>query len=145
VYLGLGLLAFAWARETLSKTLLNRRLATTLGVYLALQLLLGVGGWLAGVTALQMHLVFLFAWGLTYALLAVWAQRWFGLPAAVSAASFLVACARPGLVLALMSLDNLVLTVVLLTVWYPREDVERIRERRRELQRRATRWFNQPP
>jgi hypothetical protein len=41
----------------------------------------------------------------------------------------------------LMSLDNLVLTVVVVKVWFPRQDVARILERRRLFRARAGRWL----
>jgi len=143
VFLALSLMAWAWARETMTKTLLNRRLGLTLQLYLLAQLVLAAGGWLMGMSPRSMHLVFLFAWGLTYLLLAIWAQPWFALPAVVAGVSFLIACAFPASVYALMALVNLVLTIVLVKTWFPRQDLERIRERRRELQRRAGTWLGQ--
>ncbi|HEY8041678.1 MAG TPA: serine/threonine-protein kinase [Polyangiaceae bacterium] len=142
-FLFLGLLAYLWARESLTKTVLNRHLAATFGLYMAMQACFGAGGWLAGISAVHMHLVFLGAWALTYALLAVWAERWFALPAAMCALSFLVASGFPLLLYALMSLDNLVLTIVLVRVWFPRQDLARIQEQRRELRRRASRWLSE--
>jgi serine/threonine-protein kinase len=141
VFLVLAGLAFAWARETLMKTALNRRLTLTLTLYLVAQIILGVGGWLAGISATHMHIVFLFAWGLTDMMLAVWTERWFALPAAACGASFLVAAGFPSLIYPLMSLCNLVLTVILVKVWFPRQSVARIQERRRELHARAGRWL----
>jgi hypothetical protein len=41
----------------------------------------------------------------------------------------------------LMSLDNLVLTVVVVKVWFPRQDIARIKERRRQFRARAGRWL----
>jgi serine/threonine-protein kinase len=141
VFLVLGGLAFAWARETLTKTALNRRLTMTLGLYLVAQITLGMGGWLAGISPTHMHVVFFFAWGLTDMMLAVWTERWFALPAATCAASFLVAAGFPSLIYPLMSLCNLVLTVVLVKVWFPRQYLARIQERRREVRARAGRWL----
>ena len=40
-----------------------------------------------------------------------------------------------------MSLDNLVLTVVVVKIWFPRQDVARIQERRKELRARAGKWL----
>jgi hypothetical protein len=141
IFLALGILAFRWARETLGRTQLNRRFAATLGLYLMAQMVLSGGGWLAGIPWQTMHLFFLFAWTLTYTLLAVWGAVWFSLPAAVCALSFLVGAGFPPLVYPLMSLCNLVLTVVLVKMWIPREDIETIRRRRAELRRRAERWL----
>jgi serine/threonine-protein kinase len=141
VYLAIAGLAYAWARETLTKTLLNRRVSQTLGLYFIGHIFLGVGGWFIGVSSLQMHVLLLFSWALTHTLLAVWAERWFALPAAVSGISFIVASAFPGLVYPLMSLCNLVLTVVLVKVWLPEQDKDQIQERRRQLRARAKRWL----
>jgi hypothetical protein len=137
----LGLLAYAWARETLSKTLWNRRLGRSLLLYLAAQTTLGVGGWLAGISSETMHVLFLFAWALTYGLLAIWAETWFAAPAIACVVSFLVACVYPSLAYPLMSACCLVLTVVLVKFWFPREDIEKIRERRARMRKRATRWL----
>ncbi len=123
------------------KTALNRRLAQTLAFYASGQALLGAGAWLAGVSTAQTLALLQFAWALTYTLLAIWAERWFALPAAVSAISFLVSGGFPALVLPMMALDSLVFTIVLVRVWFPKQDIERIQERRRELRRRARRWI----
>jgi serine/threonine-protein kinase len=141
VFILLGFVAFVWARDTLTKTALNRRLSQTFALYFAGQCILGAGGWLAGFSPIHIHMVMMFAWGLMYTLLAVWTERWFALPAATCALTFLVVSAFPTLVYALMSLDNLVLTVVVVKVWFPRQDVARIHERRRELRARAGRWL----
>jgi serine/threonine-protein kinase len=141
VFTVLGLGAYIWARETLTKTALNRRLSQTFALYFAAQCILSAGGWFAGFSPTHIHMVLLFAWGLMYTLLAVWTERWFALPAATCALTFLVASAFPSLVYGLMSLDNLVLTIVVVKVWFPRQDVERIQERRRELRARALQWL----
>jgi len=141
VFFALGLVAFVWARETLTRTMLNRRLAQTFGLIMAGQTILGAGGWLAGIDPLHMHVVFIFTWAMNHTMLAVWTERWFALPASVCALSFLVAAGFPGLTYPLMSLCNLVLTVVLVKVWFPRQDIARIQERRRELRSRAKQWL----
>jgi serine/threonine-protein kinase len=141
VYLGLATVAWMWAKETLTKTLLNRRMAMTLGLYFMGHLLLAVGGWFSGMSALTMHVLLLFFWTVTHTLLAVWAEPWFAVPAAVCGVEFVVASAFPTLVYPLMSIANFTLTVVLLKVWFPRQDVALLRERRRELRQRARRWL----
>jgi serine/threonine-protein kinase len=140
-YGALGLVAYAWARETLTKTLMNRRLARSLMLYLVAQTVLGVGGWAAGISWETMHVLFLFCWALCYGLLAVWAETWFAVPAAACTVSFLVACRYPSLAYPLMMACCLALTVVLVKFWLPREDVAKIKERRARMRRRATRWL----
>jgi hypothetical protein len=141
VFFAMSAVAYGLAKDTLSTTLLNRRIALTVALYFVAQALLGVGGWFAGISIPDLHLAFLFSWALTHTLLAVWAERWFALPAGVSALAFIVAAAFPGLAYPLMSLCNLVLTAVVVRAWLPRQDLALIRERRRELHRRATRWL----
>ena len=145
VFLGLGVASFAWARETLLRTALNRRLGQTFAMYMALQMTLGAGGWLAGVSPLHLHLFFLFAWALTYGMLAVWAERWLAVPAAACAISFVVSSAYPAVMYPLMSLCNLTLTVVMVQVWFPRQDLARIQEQRRVLRARARQWLRGGP
>jgi serine/threonine-protein kinase len=141
VFIVLGLGAFVWARETLLRTSLNRRLALTFVLYMVLQVFLGVGGWLGGVSPTHLHLFYLFAWGLTYGMLAVWAERWLVVPAATCAISFVVAAVFPQVMYVLMSLCNLTLTIVMVKVWFPRQDLARIHERRRVLRARARQWL----
>ncbi len=143
-YLAIGGGVYTWARESLSKTALNRGLSLSLGLYLIAQAILGAGGWFMGLSALHVHQIFLFAWALTHTLIAVWAERWFAAPAAVCALSFLVAAAFPQTVYPLMALCNLVLTFVILRVWFPRQDLERIRAQRQAMRRRAMQWMRPP-
>ena len=74
-------------------------------------------------------------------MLAVWVEPWFGLPAGVAGASFLITAAWPSGALPLMSLDSLVLTLVVVLVWFPRQDLERIRERRLAVRSQARQWL----
>jgi hypothetical protein len=141
VFLVLGVCVFFWARETLTRTLLNRRLAKTLALQLIAQIVLGVGAWLGGFSAEQSQVLHMFTWALTEALLAVWVEAWFATPALFCAVSFVIVCARPRLLYPLMSLDNFVFTAVLVRVWFPRQDIARINERRRALRSRARRWL----
>ncbi len=140
-YLCVGLAAFVWARETLRKTLLNRRMARSLFVYLVLQTTLGAGGWLLGIPWNTMHVLFLFEWALAYALLAVWVETWFGALAAACAVSFLVASGHPAMVYPLMSGCCLLMAFVIVRFWLPREDVDKIRERRAKMRQRAHKWL----
>ena len=142
-FIVLGLALFAWARESLNKTALNRRVARTLMVYLTAQMVLSVGTWLAGVPPERSFVLVIFAWSLTEAMMAVWIEPWLALPAATCAATFLLGSVRPAFAYPLASVDNALLTYVLVRVWYPKQDLERIRARRRELQQRARRWMTE--
>lgn len=143
-YLVIGFGVYRWARESLSKSVLNRGLSRTVALYLVGQIVLSVGGWCMGLSWLQMHQLFLFVWALTYTLTAVWAEPWFAAPAATCAASFLVAAAFPAVVYPLMAVCNLVLTLVIFRVWLPKQDRARLLERRRAIRRRAAQWLRPP-
>ncbi len=143
IFLALGSLSYRWARETLSKTLLNRRLAMTLGLHLWGQLLVSTGAWLAGVSPDHATLLIIFTWAATQTFLSIWVERWFALSAAVCAASFLAAAAFPRAIYPIMSLDNFVLTLVLIRVWFPRQDIARLHDTRMELRRRARAWLTE--
>jgi len=141
VFLVLGVGAFLWARDTMMRTALNRRLALTFALYMVCHVVLGTGGWLAGVSPTHLHLFFLVMWTLTYGMLAVWAERWFALPAAACAASFVVASEYPSLMYVLMSFSSLLFTIVLVKVWFPRQLLAQMQERRRMLRSRARSWL----
>jgi eukaryotic-like serine/threonine-protein kinase len=140
-FLLLGAVFRIWARDTMTKTLINRRLGQTLGLHLTGQLLLAAGAALAGISPTQSQTLHVFTWAVTQTLLAVWVEPCFAVTAAVCAASFLVACAQPTWLYALMALDNLVLTFTLVFVWLPRQDVDRVMKRRADLHSHARRLF----
>jgi serine/threonine-protein kinase len=140
-FLALGFGLTIWARESMTKTALNRRLAATLAVQLGMQILIASAAWILGISPTQSQTMLILSWALTLALLAVWAEPWFAVPAVVSALSLLVAAARPGWLYPLMALDNAVLTYVIVRVWLPQQNVEKIRTRRVEIGRRARRMF----
>ncbi|MFO0760173.1 MAG: serine/threonine-protein kinase [Byssovorax sp.] len=137
----IGTALFFWARETLTKTQLNRRLSSTLGLHLGGQVLLAVGSWLAGLTVHQSQTLLVFSWALTQMLLAVWVERWFVLTALVCSVTFLVAARFPAALYPLMAFDNLIFTTVLVKVWFPRGDIAKINQRTEEMRRRALRWL----
>ena len=138
-FLGIGLLLYAWASDTLGRTLLNRRLASTLGLHLFAQTCLAVGAYQAGLSPKDSALFHVFSWMLTLLLLGIWAERWFFAPAAVDGIVFLISSRYEGLLFPLMSAANVVFTAVLVTVWFPRQDLARIEEQRRRLRREARR------
>ncbi len=141
LFLALGVGLRIWARESISKTALNRRLAATLAVQLGMQIVIASAAWILGISPTQSQTLLILSWALTLALLAVWAERWFAAPAVVSALSLLVAAARPGCLYPLMALDNAVLTYVMVRIWLPRQDVEKLLTRRQEFRQRARRMW----
>jgi serine/threonine-protein kinase len=141
LFLALGFGLQIWARESMSKTALNRRLAATLAVQLGMQILIASAAWILGISPTQSQTLLILSWALTMALLAVWAEPWFAAPAVASALSLLVAAARPGWLYPLMALDNAVLTYVMVRIWLPRQDVEKMLNRRQEFRKRARRMW----
>jgi serine/threonine-protein kinase len=141
VFLGMGAGLLSWARDSLTRTLLNRRITAMVTLHFLAQTMILTGAWLAGFTPVQSMTLQIFSWTFTEALLAVWVERWFGAVAVVTAVSFFLASARPALLYPLSAVDNATLTLVVLLVWFPRQDIEVIRERRNELRRRARKLF----
>ena len=144
-WLFLGSVLFLWARETMSKTLINRRFSLTVAVLMILQMVLGAGSWLLGITPEQGVTFHILLWSLTLAMLGIWVEGWFFACAAVCAAAFVAVCARQDWLFPAMSLCNAVLTAVIVFVWFPRQDIEALRKRRGELQQRAQRLFLAQP
>ena len=140
-FLALGGGLQIWARESMTKTALNRRLVATLAVQLGMQIVIASAAWILGISPTQAQTLLILSWALTLALLAVWAEPWFAAPAVVSALSLLAAAARPGWLYPLMAFDNAVLTYVLVRIWLPRQDVEKIKTRRRDIHQRARRMW----
>jgi len=140
-FLLLGGVLFLWARDSLTKTQINRRVSASMAVYLVGQIVLGVSAWQVGITPEQTLLVYMFAWALTEGLLAVWIERWFAASAVVTAISIVLATQLRSWIYPLMAIDNAVLTAVVLLAWFPRQwwvvGNDFIRERRAELRRRA--------
>jgi hypothetical protein len=83
----------------------------------------------------------MFGWTVVEMGMAVWVEPWFGLSAGAACLSFLVTILRPAWGLPLVSLDSLLLTAVVLLAWFPRHDLEWLREQRREARSRARRWL----
>ncbi len=137
-----GRAVYAWARETITKTLLNRRLAQTLALQMLIQLVLSLGAYWMGLTAEQSGTLHIFAWASVLMALALWVERWFGLAAFISAVSFAAACREPSLLYPLMSICNASFMIVLVRVWLPRADIQRFAEHERQIVGRARRFFH---
>jgi eukaryotic-like serine/threonine-protein kinase len=118
----LGLLVTAsglvfWARESLGKTLVNRRAAATLLFVLVAQLVLQGGCVLARMNVAETHTLMFFLWFTSAALLSILltSELW---PTALGyLAGFFLATRFPNQVLRLTSLANLILTANIAAVW----------------------------
>jgi serine/threonine-protein kinase len=137
----LSLAVVVWARDTLTKTRFNRRLSATLSLHLGTQVVLAGGAWVAGVRPELGLSLMMFGWAVVETMLGVWVEPWFGVPAALAGLSFLISTAWPASVLPLMAAHSLVLTLVIVLIWFPRQDLARMIERRREMRRRARKWL----
>ncbi|MDP3276462.1 MAG: protein kinase [Deltaproteobacteria bacterium] len=134
VVLCMGAAAWYWARETLTRTAHNRRLVQSVGIVLCVGILLAIGAQRAGIPMKQTELVYMPLWALCNAMLAVHVERWFGYAALADAVAFLVAARFPSVQYVMMSLCNVVLTIGVVAVWLPKQDLVRMDQRRREIQ-----------
>ena len=128
-----------WARDSLSRTAINRRITMLVGVTLAAQVLLYSGAMILGIPLLTTHTLLMFLWGVSAAAHAITIEErlW---PAALGFfTAFLVASFFPETVFHCMSAGNLVLTITTLRAWSRMgEDVIEPLARRRE--ERRERW-----
>ncbi|MDQ3033726.1 MAG: protein kinase [Myxococcota bacterium] len=138
-----------WARESLRRTEINRRLTRTVGIMLVAQIALFAGAWGIGVEYAKSRVLLLLLYAVISALAAatIEARMW---PSAVAfMIGFALACVWPGYEYPFQSVANLVLTVNVVVVWGRIEDdvVVPLRERREQrmrswqafLERRAAR------
>lgn len=137
----IGALLWVWARDSLSKTRLNRGLVGSVAAHFGAQLMLSVGAYWTGMPPAQGLLLLILLWALTLSLLAIWAERWFALCALLASASFFMGVAKPSWIYALMAIDNAVLTFVVVRRWLPRADLEAIQERRQAFHTSARKLF----
>lgn len=128
VYLAIATWLIVWAREPLTRTLLNRRLTAIGLLYMFAQMVLVIGAWRMGITPKQGWTLRMPLWALTEAFLAVWFEPWFAAVAAVTAVSFFIVCVHPSLLYPLTSISNAALTMVVVFVWFPRKAFEDIRK-----------------
>ncbi len=133
-----GHLLYVWARDSLSKTLFNRRLVWTVRIALLLQVALYLGAYLADIAPLRAQLMLIFLWAAMTAQTANTIENRL-LPAAiVTSGAFLVAAAFPDTIFWMMSLSNFALLVNMAIVWSRLRDdvVEPFHKRHAERQKR---------
>jgi serine/threonine-protein kinase len=121
-----------WGRDSLSKTIVNRRTIATVFVMLAAQLTLEVGGHVLGVPVLTLFVLHVFGWFVMLAAYAVLVERRFWPSVAAFFAAFLYSAAQPASCFHAMSLANLVLIANFFIAWIrPAEDTGFVAERLR--------------
>ncbi len=113
------LVLFTWARDSLTKTAYNRRLAAIVLFTLMSTFALIAGAWLRGIPPAQLSPIYLFLWGVVAGLTAITIERriW---PSAVSyTLAFLAATLWPEERFYLMSASNAVITLNFAIAWRP--------------------------
>ncbi len=135
IFLVIGLAFQLWARESLTRTALNRKLSRTFAMQFAAQIVMALGCELAGVSDGVTNQMIVFSWMITEGLLAIHVERAFAVPAAACAVAFVTMGRFPETRMWLTSGVNFVLMVTLVRVWLPAGDVASLRERVHERRR----------
>jgi serine/threonine-protein kinase len=120
-----------WARESMSKTAVNRAIGTGVALAFVMQLLADTGGLLLGLAAARTRVFQFVVWGTCAAMLAAAVDRRLWPTAVAFALGFLAACAWPSALPWWMSAADLVLTINVVVCWRVETDVRRWRRRRR--------------
>ena len=106
-----------WARDSMTKTRINRSLVSAAGLTLAAQTMLHIGTAMLGVSAISSGVLNLFLWGVSVSILAAAIERRLALAAAGFFIAFFVACAHPAWRWYAMSASNAVLMLTMAWVW----------------------------
>ena len=134
----LGALGF-WARESLSKTLINRRLFVTGMFMLTAQVALWLGTWQLEVPLAITQVMMLFLWFVIGGMVTITIDRKMAPSHVGFLIGFLVACARPAWALYVMSAVNTVFVANAAWAWRPATLRWSEEERRQVLGERAAR------
>ena len=128
--LGLMLVGWAvvrWGRESLSKTLVNRRMITTGVLTFAGQLILQIGCQLHGLSVSTALILMPVVWAATTSTFASTTDKRFWVPTAGFAIAFLIGCRWPEQRWNVLSGSNFVILVTFIIAWWsPREDAPRV-------------------
>jgi serine/threonine protein kinase len=127
----LGLLVVLWGRESLTKTMVNRRILATGMTAFAGQLTLQVGGHVLGMPRPSIEILLMLVWG-TALVLAASVEPRFWTSVGGFYLAFIVACRWPDRRWDMMSLSTALLVYNFLRAWWrPLEDQPRLVERLR--------------
>jgi eukaryotic-like serine/threonine-protein kinase len=132
--MGVGLALAIWARDSLSKTWLNRQLVMTVRITLIAQLALLTGSYLAGIAFDHAHTILVLTWGIGVALTANATEQRLYASAIGYLVGFLVLTQRPEWRFPVSAITNLGLMVNVLWIWARVDDdvVEPVKRRVRE-------------
>jgi tRNA A-37 threonylcarbamoyl transferase component Bud32 len=113
-----------WARDTLRRTAFNRRIAATVLFAFVAQLTLAAGAWVMALPLGVLSTMFVFLWFVLAAHVAIVLDRRMAPMAAGYLVAFFVAARWPDWRWIAMSLSNLALTLNVVAVGAPQEDVQ---------------------
>jgi serine/threonine-protein kinase len=128
----IGYGVFLWGRESLTKTVVNRRIIATGMLLFATQLLLEIGCTLLGIPFATTLVLHLFVWSVMATIVTVFIDRKLWPTTGVMMAAFLYAAARPEHVFHAMSLADFVLLVNAVVAWSNLEEDTAYTKRRRD-------------
>ncbi len=136
-----------WGRESLTKTLVNRRIIALAMFVFATQLMLQLSGRLLGMSYAMLWVLHIYCWFIAVAVLTIFIDRRFWPSGTMFFAMFLLCMLMPQHVWHFMSVSNLVLLVNFVVAWSrPEEDggffMDRMRVR---MEQRHRRWRRKPP
>lgn len=112
-----------WARDSLTKTLVNRRITATIAFMLALQTVLELGGALTHMPARTTMLLFPVAWTAIAGTFAIWFERRFWPTAVVGLVAIPSAMHWPTYISGVAAFFNLTLVLNAVFAWTSPEDV----------------------
>ncbi len=138
--MGVGLGLAIWARESLSKTALNRQLTMTVRITLIAQLALLTGSYLAGIAFDHAHTILVLTWGIGVALTANTVEKRLYPTAIAYLVGFLLLATHPDWRYPVTAGCNLLLMINVLVLWARVDDdvVEPVKRRVREHQKRLS-------
>jgi serine/threonine-protein kinase len=106
-----------WARDSMSKTRINRSFLAAAFLALVADVLFCVGAWLLAVPASIGAVLSMSLWAVLAGAMALTIEPRLAIAAVGFFVTFLIACARPGWRVALMAAGNLLLTLVMAWSW----------------------------
>ncbi len=140
--LGLGAFGAAlgyWARDSLSRSAINRSLVGVVTVTIAAQFFLFCGAWLGGVSNAHAHLVLLMIWAISVAMVTVALERRFWPSILGYVVGFFVVAWDPRLRFLVNATTNGILLVNTFLVWGNIED-DVVEPMQRRAEERHKRW-----
>jgi serine/threonine-protein kinase len=118
--MALGGALWLWARESLTKTAINRNLSAVVMFMFISQIVLAGGTYLAGIPHVAVQLILLFMWMVIAGVISIGIERRLAPSVLGYLAAFLVAAEWIDLRFVAMAAANFVLTVNALVIWWPR-------------------------